>query len=136
MHGLSHLSGIKLLGDVDPTLPLPPLKLELSRYSKSAAQTIINAGGEVKAVYHNNLSLRKEWYPEKFMDKEIKDAKPTRKNDICKFFFMSRFHFSLADALRLQVYYTNPAKYGYLAEEIKAPVRKMTPQEWSEVKSA
>lgn len=79
MHGLSHLSGIKLLGDADPTLPLPPLKLELSRYSKSAAQTIINAGGEVKAVYHNNLSLRKEWYPEKFMDKEIKDAKPTRK---------------------------------------------------------
>ncbi|OXC70655.1 ribosomal protein L15 [Cryptococcus neoformans] len=116
VHGLSHLSGIKLLGDADPTLPLPPLKLELSRYSKSAAQTIINAGGEVKAVYHNNLSLRKEWYPEKFMDKEIKGAKPTRKNDI--------------------LYYTNPAKYGYLAEEIKAPVRKMTPQEWSEVKSA
>lgn len=90
----------------------------------------------MKAVYHNNLSLRKEWYPEKFMDKEIKSAKPTRKNDICKLFFLSRFHFSLADALRVQVYYTNPAKYGYLAEEVKTPARKMTPQEWSEVKSA
>lgn len=69
------------------------MKLELSRYSKSAAQTIINAGGEVKAVYHNNLSLRKEWYPEKFMEKEIKSAKPTRKNDICKLFLHLQLSF-------------------------------------------
>lgn len=48
----------------------------------------------MKAVYHNNLSLRKEWYPEKFMEKEIKSAKPTRKNDICKLFFHLRLSFS------------------------------------------
>nr|ODO00457.1 ribosomal protein L15 [Cryptococcus depauperatus CBS 7855] len=114
VHGLSHLSGIKLLGDVDPTLPLPPLKLELSRYSKEAAKAIIEAGGEVKAVYHNNLSLRREWYPEKFEGREFKSALPTRKNDI--------------------LYYTNPVKYGYLAPNLKTSPTKISPQEWNQVR--
>ncbi|TYJ57065.1 ribosomal protein L15 [Cryptococcus floricola] len=115
IHGLSHLHGVKLLGDVDPSLPLPPLKLELSRYSKSAAKAILAAGGELKAVYHNNLSLRKEWYPEKFMGREIQSAKPTRKNDI--------------------LFYTNPKNFGYLAEETPTSARKMTPEEWAKVEA-
>ncbi|WWD19536.1 ribosomal protein L15 [Kwoniella shandongensis] len=113
VHGLSHLSGIKLLGEPDPSLPLPPLKLELSRYSKAAAQAIIDAGGQVSAVYHNNLGLRKEIFPEKFVGRDIKAAKPTRKTDI--------------------LYYTNPKKYGYLANETTPAARKMSPGEWTEV---
>ncbi|KAK8853121.1 ribosomal protein L15 [Kwoniella newhampshirensis] len=116
VHGLSHLSGVKLLGEPDPELPLPPLKLELSRYGKSAAQAIINAGGEVSAVYHNNLGLRKECFPEKFVGRDIKAAKPTRKTDI--------------------LYYTNPKKYGYLANESNPAASKMSPEEWTKVSHA
>jgi large subunit ribosomal protein L15 len=72
-------SGIKLLGEADPNLPLPPLKLFLSRYSKSAAKAILDAGGEVTAVYRNKLGLRAEKLG---MTEEIKMADPTRKNDI------------------------------------------------------
>jgi large subunit ribosomal protein L15 len=82
VHGISHLSGIKLLGDVDPSLPLPPLVVHLSRFSKSAAKAILDAGGEVKAVYHNNLGLWQEVHPDKFVGREIKMAKPTRRADI------------------------------------------------------
>ncbi|WRT70330.1 ribosomal protein L15 [Kwoniella shivajii] len=114
VHGLSGYSGIKLLGDINPELPLPALNLELSRYSKSAAEAIISAGGSLSAVYHNNLGLRKEIFPDKFVGRVIKDAKPTRKTDI--------------------LYYTNPKKYGYLAETIPSSARKMTPSEWTEGK--
>lgn len=82
VHGLSNkFSGIKLLGDIDPSLPLPPLKLYLSRYSKSAAKAVMDAGGEVTAVYRNKLGLRAEKLGA--VD-QIKMADPTRKNDIGK----------------------------------------------------
>ncbi|WVR07777.1 ribosomal protein L15 [Kwoniella sp. DSM 27419] len=115
VHGLSHQSGIKLLGEPDPELPLPPLKLELSRYSQSAAKAIIAAGGQVSAVYHNNLGLRKEVFPDKYFGREIKDAKPTRKTDI--------------------LYYTNPKKYGYLADSIPSSARTIAPAQWTEASS-
>jgi len=80
VHGLSNrFSGIKLLGEADPSLPLPPLKLFLSRYSKSAAKAIMDAGGEVTAVYRNKLGLKAEKLG---AVGEIKMADPTRKNDI------------------------------------------------------
>lgn len=80
VHGLANkFSGIKLLGDIDPSLPLPPLKLFLSRYSKSAAKAITDAGGEVTAVYRNKLGLRAEKLG---ATDAIKMADPTRKNDI------------------------------------------------------
>lgn len=84
IHGLSlsKFSGIKLLGDIDPTLPLPPLKVQLNRFSRSAARAIIAAGGEVEAVYRNRLGLRREIWPEKFEGKDLKWAEPTRKTDI------------------------------------------------------
>jgi large subunit ribosomal protein L15 len=72
-------SGIKLLGEADPSLPLPPIKLFLSRYSKSAAKAVMDAGGEVTAVYRNKLGLRAEKLGA--VD-GIKMADPTRKNDI------------------------------------------------------
>jgi large subunit ribosomal protein L15 len=53
--------------------------LFLSRYSKSAAKAILDAGGEVTAVYRNKLGLRAEKLGA--VD-EIKMADPTRKNDI------------------------------------------------------
>lgn len=71
---------MKLLGPANPELPLPPLKMELSRYSKSAAEAVIGAGGEVVAVYKNRLGLRREVWPEKVP--EGKDAAPVRKADI------------------------------------------------------
>lgn len=76
---------MKLLGDVDPELPLPALSVTLSRFSKSAAKAIIDAGGEVTAKYHNVLGLRREVMPHKFGD--IRDAKPIRKTDIGKLCF-------------------------------------------------
>lgn len=79
IHGISGFSGVKLLGPHDPALPLPPLKLELSRFSKSAAEVVKAAGGEVLAVYKNRLALRKEVWPDKV---EGKDALPVRKADI------------------------------------------------------
>lgn len=93
VHGLSKQSGVKLLGNADPDLPLPKLKLELSRYSKGAADAVIAAGGEVEAVYHNNLSLRQEIAPEKFV-REVKSALPVRRTDI--------------------EFYSNPDNHGYL----------------------
>jgi len=84
VHGLSGKAGVKLLGPVDPDLPLPKLELELSRFSKSAADAVIAAGGKVTAVYHNNLSLRQEIYPEKFIGKEVKMADPIRRTDLGK----------------------------------------------------
>ncbi|KAH8084589.1 ribosomal protein L18e/L15P [Filobasidium floriforme] len=97
VHGIKGWSGVKLLGEVDPALPLPPLNLRLSRYSKSAAKAIKDAGGEVTAVYHNPLALRQAAHPEKFVGREVKEAKPVRKTDI--------------------LYYSNPAKHGYLAKD-------------------
>ncbi|WWC64686.1 mitochondrial 54S ribosomal protein uL15m [Kwoniella dejecticola CBS 10117] len=115
VHGnLSGYAGIKLLGGPNPDLPLPALELNLSRYSKGASEKIIQAGGKLSAVYHNNLSLRKEIFPQKYAGRDIKDAKPTRKNDI--------------------LYYTNPKKFGYLADTIPSSARKMTPGEWTESK--
>lgn len=85
VHGLSNkFSGIKLLGDIDPSLPLPPLKLYLSRFSKSAAKAVVDAGGEVTAVYRNKLGLRAEKLGA--VD-QIKMADPTRKNDIGESFY-------------------------------------------------
>ncbi|WWC91603.1 ribosomal protein L15 [Kwoniella dendrophila CBS 6074] len=112
VHGLSKYQGIKLLGEPNFDLPLPSLNLNLSRYSKISAESIIQSGGKVTAIYHNNLSLRKEIFPDKFIGKQIKDAKPTRKTDI--------------------LYYTNPKKYGYLADSIPTSARKMTTEQWSE----
>ncbi|KAL7418381.1 YmL10 [Cryptotrichosporon argae] len=97
IHGLSGKAGVKLLGPADPDLPLPPLTLELSRFSKSAADAVIEAGGKVTAVYHNNLSLRQEVWPEKFVGREVRQAKPIRRTDI--------------------EYYQNPEKHGYLAAQ-------------------
>jgi large subunit ribosomal protein L15 len=65
---------------MNPDLPLPPIKLELSRFSKSAAEAIKAAGGEVLAVYKNRLALRREVWPEKV--DSGKDAAPVRKADI------------------------------------------------------
>jgi large subunit ribosomal protein L15 len=97
IHGLSpsRFSGVKLLGEADPNLPLPPLELNLSRFSKSAAKAVIEAGGKVKAVYHNRLGLRQEVYPEKFEGREIEAAKPIRKTDIREFPMGSCSHFSV-----------------------------------------
>ncbi|KAI5452743.1 YmL10 [Naganishia albida] len=97
VHGIKGFAGVKLLGQPDSALPLPPLNLRFSRYSKSAAQAIIDAGGEVTAVYHNQLALRQAAHPEKFFGREVKEALPVRKTDI--------------------LYYSNPAKHGYLAKE-------------------
>jgi large subunit ribosomal protein L15 len=83
IHGISGFSGVKLLGPHDPELPLPPLKLELSRFSKSAADAVKAAGGEVLAVYKNKLALRREVWPDKVL--EGKDADPVRKADIRKY---------------------------------------------------
>lgn len=104
VHGIKGFAGVKLLGQVcplnptlsklplilspppqpDSALPLPPLNLRFSRYSKSAAQAIIDAGGEVTAVYHNQLALRQAAHPEKFFGREVKEALPVRKTDICE----------------------------------------------------
>lgn len=98
VHSISKISGVKLLGEADPTIPLPPLDCQLSKYSKKAARQIIAAGGKVSAVYHNNLGLRAEAYPQKFPG--IKQAKPTRRADI--------------------EYYTDPKNHGYLSSpEVK-----------------
>jgi len=99
--GLGQWDGVKLLGDVNPDLPLPPLTLRLSRYSKSAAKAILAAGGNVTAVYQNALALRQAAHPEKFVGREVKEALPTLKRDID--------------------YYRNPKNFGYLANERVAP---------------
>ncbi|KAJ9113879.1 hypothetical protein QFC19_000072 [Naganishia cerealis] len=78
VHGIKGFSGVKLLG-------------------QQAAQAIIDAGGDVTAVYHNVLALRQAAHPEKFFGREVKEALPVRKTDI--------------------LYYSNPAKHGYLAKE-------------------
>jgi hypothetical protein len=82
IHGISGFSGVKLLGEPDTSLPLPPLELNLSRFSKSAAAAVIEAGGKVTAVYHNRLGLRQEVWPEKFVGREVEAARPIRKSDI------------------------------------------------------
>lgn len=82
IHGIKGWSGVKLLGQADPNLPLPPLEIELSRFSKSAADAVINAGGSVTAVYHNQLGLRQEIWPEKFAGREVRNAAPIRRTDI------------------------------------------------------
>ncbi|TXT11131.1 hypothetical protein VHUM_01882 [Vanrija humicola] len=94
VHGISGASGVKLLGPADAELPLPPLEIELSRFSKQAAEAVIASGGKVTAVYHNNLSLRQEVFPHKFV-RPVQNAKPIRRTDI--------------------EFYTNPANHGYLA---------------------
>ena len=93
---MSNKSGVKLLGTIDDELPLPPLKLRLSRFSESASKAIVDAGGECVAVYHNRLSLRQEIWPEKFKER-VREARPVRRTDI--------------------EYYSDPKKYGYLALE-------------------
>lgn len=106
---------------IDPSLPLPPLTLRLSRYSKSAAKAILEAGGDVQAVYHNALALRQAAHPEKFLGREVKEAKPIRKTDICEWGEPPSRWNSTDSKVRLilvTVYYTNPAKYGYLAEGV------------------
>jgi large subunit ribosomal protein L15 len=82
IHGISGFSGVKLLGELDTSLPLPPLELNLSRFSKSAAAAVIEAGGKITAVYHNRLGLRQEVWPEKFVGREVEAARPIRKSDI------------------------------------------------------
>jgi len=99
-------SGIKLLGEADPSLPLPPIKLFLSRYSKSAAKAVMDAGGEVTAVYRNKLGLRAEKLGA--VD-EIKMADPTRKNDIRESVSVTLDLCSWAE------FYSNPKNHGYLA---------------------
>lgn len=82
IHGIKGWSGVKLLGKPDPNQPLPPLELELSRFSKTAAKAVIEAGGNVTAVYHTPLGLRQEIWPEKFAGREIRNAAPIRRTDI------------------------------------------------------
>lgn len=116
VHGLSNkFSGIKLLGDIDPSLPLPPLKLYLSRFSKSAAKAVIDAGGEVTAVYRNKLGLRAE---KRGAVDQIKMADPTRKNDIGESFHQGReaMHTRHPGLCRSE-YYSNPRRYGYLTQQ-------------------
>lgn len=104
---------------VDPALPLPPLTLRLSRYSKSAAKAIVDAGGDVTAVYHNPLALRQAAHPEKFIGREVKEAKPVRKTDIREYSHPKRPP-SLELMQFRSVYYSNPAKHGYLAKDSPA----------------
>jgi large subunit ribosomal protein L15 len=59
--------------------------LRLSRYSKTAAKAVKDAGGDITAVYHNALALRQAAFPEKFLGREVKEAKPIRKTDIREF---------------------------------------------------
>lgn len=82
VHGIKGWSGVKLLGKPDPNMPLPPIELELSRFSKTAAKAVIDAGGNVTAVYHTPLGLRQEIWPEKFAGREIRNAAPIRRTDI------------------------------------------------------
>lgn len=97
MHGLSNsYSGIKILGPADPALPLPPLRIEASRFSKSAAEAVIAAGGSVSAVYKNRLALQAEIHPWKAPAGMMREAEPIGKRDI--------------------EYYSNPKKHGYLAQ--------------------
>lgn len=117
VHSISKISGVKLLGEADPTIPLPPLDCQLSKYSKKAARQIIAAGGKVSAVYHNNLGLRAEAYPQKFPG--IKQAKPTRRADIgalcCSFCPIANIDCPLPAE-----YYTDPKNHGYLSSpEVK-----------------
>lgn len=37
------------------------------------------------AVYHNQLALRQAAHPEKFFGREVKEALPVRKTDICEY---------------------------------------------------
>ena len=92
----SSFSGIKILGPADPALPLPPLRIEASRFSKSAAEAVLAAGGSVSAVYKNRLALKAEIMPWKAPKGMKKEAEPIGKRDI--------------------EYYSNPRKYGYLAQ--------------------
>lgn len=115
VHGISHLNGVKLLGDVDPSLPLPPLIVHLSQFSKSAAKAILDAGGEVKAVYRNALGLRQEIFPRRFEGKEVKYARPTRRSDIGEYYAILR-----ATLMWSLEYYTDPARFGYLADQKEA----------------
>ena len=36
----------------------------------------------MKAVYHNRLGLRQEMFPDRFVGREVKQAKPTLRADI------------------------------------------------------
>ncbi|ORY26698.1 ribosomal protein L18e/L15P [Naematelia encephala] len=96
VHGLSKKDGIKLLGNPDPSLPLPPLTIWLSAFSENAAKSIIDAGGDVKAVYHNKHSLWFELHPDKFKGKGYSAPRPIRRRDI--------------------MFYTDPKNHGYLAD--------------------
>jgi large subunit ribosomal protein L15 len=123
IHGISGFSGVKLLGELDTSLPLPPLELNLSRFSKSAASAVIEAGGKVTAVYHNRLGLRQEVWPEKFVGREVEAARPIRKSDIRESEHThthapTRSLKSIEEpSLRGTIeYYTNPKKHGYLAQ--------------------
>jgi large subunit ribosomal protein L15 len=81
VHGLGKTHGVKLLGDIDESLPLPPVTVYLSRFSKSAAKAILDNGGQVKAFYYNRESLRAE----RLSKPDVEDAYPKRKKDICEF---------------------------------------------------
>lgn len=56
--------------------------MQLSRYSKSAAKAVIDAGGSLSAVYRNQLGLRQELHPDKFEGRVVQQARPTRRADI------------------------------------------------------
>ncbi|ORX40696.1 ribosomal protein L18e/L15P [Kockovaella imperatae] len=97
VHGIGTHAGVKLLGTVDESLPLPSLNISMSKFTMAAGRAIIKAGGTCTAVYHNRLSLMQELRPHKFIGREITPAKPVRRKDI--------------------EYYTDATKFGYLANE-------------------
>jgi len=47
--------------------PLPPLKLEATDASSAAKLAVEKAGGEIKLVWHNRVTLRAHLKPEKFL---------------------------------------------------------------------
>lgn len=76
-------NGVKLTGHVDPSLPIPAMTVHLSRFSESAAQKILEAGGSCLSVYHNRLAFWQELHPDKFEGaRRVKMAGPTKRRDI------------------------------------------------------
>jgi hypothetical protein len=73
----------------------------------------MDAGGEVTAVYRNKLGLRAE---KSGLTDERKMADPTRKNDIGESDIGERT-LQMSTMLIEIEFYTNPKKFGYLAQK-------------------
>jgi len=88
--------GVKLLGGGADKLKTP-LRLEVSRASKSAIDAIERAGGEVVTVHYNKLALKALMKPDRF------DIIPRR----------------ALPPPKLMPYYTNYDNRGYLSPEVQ-----------------